>query len=418
VGSVAARPAVTVTPARRVAFDVVRRVFEDGAWADRALRGAAVGLDERDRALAQRLAYGTVQRVRTLDHAIETLARRPTTKIDPPVLAALRLGAYQLGFADGVPRYAAVNESVELVRSSGTRRAVPFANAVLRRLAEGLRPMLAALPEGTPEEAALRHSYPDWVAQAWWRDLGADATRALMQVQNEPAEIAVRVVRGEIGGELDPEIPGARVVTRIDESAVEEGRIWPQSRGSQLVGHVVGAVAGERTLDVCAAPGGKATMLDGEVVAVDLSEARVRELEENVRRLGAFNVTVVQADGRQLPPELTGFDRALVDAPCSGLGVLASRPDLRWTSEPLPELQLELVRAAAARVRSGGTVVYSVCTVNADESEAVVDASGLEPDPLGASWPRFAHRSRPEFLQTLPHVHGTSGFFVARLRVP
>ena len=120
---------------------------------------------------------------------------------------------------------------------------------------------------------------------------------------------------------------------------------------------------------------------------------------------------------RALPPELTGFDRALVDAPCSGLGVLAGRPDLRWRAEPLPELQLALLRAAAERVRPGGTIVYSVCTINADENEAVVDASGLVPLPLGAEWPAFAHPRRPEFLLTLPHVHGTSGFFVARLQV-
>ncbi|HZG36120.1 MAG TPA: hypothetical protein VEY87_09760, partial [Gaiellaceae bacterium] len=123
------------------------------------------------------------------------------------------------------------------------------------------------------------------------------------------------------------------------------------------------------------------------------------------------------ADGRELPPELDGFDRALVDAPCSGLGVLARRADLRWRSRPLPELQLDLLRAAAARVRPGGVVVYSVCTVNADEAEAVVDASGLHVEPLD-EWPQYRHPSRPEFLQTLPHVHRTSGFFVARLRVP
>ena len=156
-------------------------------------------------------------------------------------------------------------------------------------------------------------------------------------------------------------------------------------------------------------------MLAGEVVAVEVNEARARELEENVRRLGADNVTVVHADGRALPPELTGFDRALVDAPCSGLGVLASRPDLRWRSSPLPELQLELLRAAAARVRPGGTIVYSVCTINADESEAVVEASGLEVEAV-EGWAQFRHPSRPEFLQTLPHVHRTSGFFVAVLR--
>jgi 16S rRNA (cytosine967-C5)-methyltransferase len=158
-------------------------------------------------------------------------------------------------------------------------------------------------------------------------------------------------------------------------------------------------------------------MLAGEVVAVEVNEARARELQENVLRLGATNVTVVHADGRELPAGLTGFDRALVDAPCSGLGVLAARPDLRWRSQPLPELQLELLRAAAARVKRGGTVTYSVCTVNADESESVVDASGLEPEPLGDLWPQFRHASRGEFLQTLPHVHGTSGFFIARLRV-
>lgn len=410
---------MTVSAARAAAYAVLVRVFEEGAYADRALRTAVVRLDERDRQLARRLVFGTVQHARTLDHAIETFGRRPVAKLDLPVRAALRLGAYQLGFLDGVPRYAAVNESVELVRRARLERAVPFANAVLRRLAEGLRPLLDALPEGTPPEAALKHSYPDWVAEVWWRDLGADGARALMRAQNEPAEIVVRLVRGEIEGLPDPDVPGAWRVERLDEQAFAEGRLWPQSRGSQLAGLAVGSREGERTLDVCAAPGGKATQLRGEVVAVDANEARARELEENCRRLGAANVTVVCADGRALPPELTGFDRALVDAPCSGLGVLAARPDLRWRSEPLPRLQLELLRAAAARVRPGGTLVYSVCTINADESEAVADASGLDIDAtLGEEWPQFRHARRPEFLQTLPHVHGTSGFFIARLRAP
>jgi 16S rRNA (cytosine967-C5)-methyltransferase len=413
---VAARAAIS--PARVAAYQVLRRVFEDDAYADRAFRTAAHGLDDRDRALAQRLAFGAVQRVRTLDHAIEALGRRRVHRLDEPVRAALRLGAYQLGYVDGVPRYAAVNESVELVRRAGLSRAVAFANAVLRRLADGIEPLLASLPEETPREAALKHSYPDWVAETWWRDLGADDARALMGALNEPAELAVRLVRGEIEGTPDPEIPGAWIVERLDEAALAEGRIWPQSRASQLVGLAVGSREGERTLDLCAAPGGKATMLAGEVVAVDVNEARSRELEENARRLGASNVRVVVADGRNLPPELDGFDRALVDAPCAGLGVLNRRADLRWRAEPLPELQLELLRAAAERVKPGGTIVYSVCTINADEAEAVVDASGLEMDPsLGGEWPAFRHRTRPEFLQTLPHVHGTAGFFVARLSV-
>jgi 16S rRNA (cytosine967-C5)-methyltransferase len=409
----------SVSPARLAAFDVLLRVFEDDAYADRALRSAVSGLDERDRALARRLAYGAVQRRRTLDYAIEELGRRPVRRLDPPVRAALRLGAYQLGFLGGVPRYAAVNESVELVRRARLERAVAFTNAVLRRLAEGIRPLLARLPEGTPVEAALRHSYPDWVAETWWRDLGADGALACMRAQNEPAEVVVRRVRGDVDGRADPDVPGAWHVERVDERAVAEGRIWPQSRGSQLAGLAVGAREGERTLDLCAAPGGKATMLGGEVVAVEVNEARARELEENVRRLDATGVRVVRADGRELPAELDGFDHALVDAPCSGLGVLAARPDLRWRAQPLPELQRALLAAAADRVGSGGTLVYSVCTINREEAEDVVDAFGLPVDPsLGEEWPRFRHPTRPEFLQTLPHVHGTSGFFIARLRVP
>ena len=408
--------APAVSPARAAAYDVLVRVFEEGAYADRALRTSSAALDERDRALAQRLAYGAVQRVRTLDHAIEELGRRRVARLDAPVRAALRLGAYQLGFVEGVPRYAAVNESVELVRRARLERAVAFTNAVLRRLADGLAPLLAALPEGSAAEAALRHSYPDWIAEAWWRDLGDDGALELMRALNEPGPTVVRLVRGEIDGTPDPDVSGAWTVDRVDAHALAEGRIWPQSAASQLAGIAVGSREGDRTLDLCAAPGGKATMLAGDVTAVELNEARARELEENVARLGASNVRVVVADGRSLPPELDGFDRALVDAPCSGLGVLNRRPDLRWRAEPLPELQLELLRAAAERVREGGTILYSVCTINADEAEAVVDASGLEVDrSLADEWPSFRHPIRPEFLQTLPHVHRTAGFFVARL---
>ena len=399
-----------VSPARAAAYETVLRVFEQDAYADRAWPTAAAGLDQRDRAFAQRLAYGTIQRVRMLDHAIEQLGRRPIRKLDPPVRAALRLGAYELGFMQ-TPQHAAVNEGVELVRRARLERAVAFTNAVLHRVADGIGPLLESLPEG-----ALKLSYPDWVEQVWTRDFGRDEALSLMRAQNEAPETVVRLIRGELDGE-PTDIPGAYRVERVDEETLAEGRIWPQSRGSQLAGLVVGAREGERTLDLCAAPGGKATMLAGEVTAVEKHPGRARELEENAARLGATNVSVVCADALELPPELRDYDRALVDAPCSGLGVLASRPDLRWRAKPLPELQLALLRAAADRVRPGGTIVYSVCTLNADENEAVVGASGLTPEPLGEEWPEFAHPKRPEFLLTRPDVHGTSGFFIARLRV-
>jgi 16S rRNA (cytosine967-C5)-methyltransferase len=400
-----------ISPARRAAYEVVRRVFEEDAYADRAFASAAEGLDARDRALAQRLAFGTVQMVRPLDHGIESLGRRPVRKLDAPVRAALRVGAYQLGYTS-LAEHAVVNEAVELVRAARLERAVAFTNAVMRRLARGLRELLAALPEGP-----LRLSYPDWVRDVWVRDFGEAEALQLMRAQNEPAETVVRLVRGSIDGQ-PADVPGAFRVARVDEQALAEGRIWPQSVASQLAGLAVGALESERVLDLCAAPGGKATMLRGEVVAVEVHPGRARELEHNRRLLRAENVRVVEADALALPPELRGFDRALVDAPCSGLGVLASRPDLRWRARPLPDLQRALLRAAAERVRPGGAVVYSVCTLNADENERVVDASGLEPDDLGADWPRFRHPKRPEFLLTLPHLHRTSGFFIARLRTP
>ncbi len=404
-----------IDPGRKAAYGVVRRVFEHRAYADRALESAVAGLDERDRALAQRIAFGTVQRVRTLDHGIGALGRRPVPKLDPPVRAALRTGAYQLAFLGGSAPHAVANETVELVRAAGLERAVGFTNAVMRRLSVGLRGLVASLPDGTPTEAALKHSYPDWMAEALVRELGHEDALALLVALNEPSETTVRVVRGPVDGE-ETDVPGVVRVSKVDPVALADGRIWPQSRASVLAGLAVGAREGDRTLDVCAAPGGKATQLAGSVVAVEKHEGRARELEQNVRRLGASNVNVVCADALALPPDVRGFDRALVDAPCSGIGVLNQRPDLRWRARPLPELQLALLRAAAARTRRGGTLVYSVCTLLAEETEAVVDASGLEVDDLGAEWPAFRHPRRPEFLLTLPHVHGTAGFFIARLR--
>ncbi|MGH3024117.1 MAG: transcription antitermination factor NusB [Gaiellaceae bacterium] len=393
--------------ARGVALEVVRRVFDEGAYADRVFRSASTRLDARDRAFAMQLAYGTVQRVRTLDHAIEALGRRPLRKLDPPVRAALRTGAYQLAYMNGVPDRAAVHETVELVRAAGLERAVAFTNAVMRRLSEGLAALLGRLHEETPQAAALLHSYPDWVAETWWRELGADEARALLRAQNGPPETAVRT----------PD--GPKVVDAIPPDWIESGYAWPQSRGSQLAGAAVGARPGERVLDLCAAPGGKATQLaalGAEVVAVEKHEGRARELEENARRLRAERLTVLNEDALALPAGLGEFDRALVDAPCSGLGVLNSRPDLRWRAEPLPDLQLALLRAAAERVRPGGTVTYAVCTINGAENEAVVAALGLPVEDLGGAWPDYRHPHRPEFLLTLPHVHGTSGFFVARIR--
>jgi 16S rRNA (cytosine967-C5)-methyltransferase len=333
---------------------------------------------------------------RTLDFGIEQLGKRPVRKLDAPVRAALRLGAYQLAFTDQAD-HAVGDDSVELVRAARLERAVPFTNAVMRKLAHGLQGLVASLPEGP-----LKHSYPDWIAEVWTRDFGREVALDLMRAQNEPPGLEVRSAE-PVGEETD--VPGAYIVDTVDIA-----RMRPMSRASQLAALVVGSQEGERILDLCAAPGGKTMMLAGNVTAVEIHPGRAQALSRNV----GPNVRVVTADAREL--DESGFDRTLVDAPCSGLGVLARRPDLRWRARPLPELQLELLRAAAARTRPGGTIVYSVCTMNADENEAVVDASGLEPIPLDAEWPQYAHPTRPEFLLTLPHRDRTSGFFIARLK--
>jgi 16S rRNA (cytosine967-C5)-methyltransferase len=387
-----------IAPARRAAFEVVRRVFEEDAYTDRALTAEVAGLDERDRALAQRLAYGTVQRKRTIDFGIEQLGKRPVRKLDPPVRTALRLGAYQLAWTDQAV-HAVVDDAVELVRAAGRERAVPFTNAVMRRLSQGLQGLVASLPEGPVKE-----SYPDWIADVWTRDFGAEEALALMRAQNEPPSLEVRAAE-PVGEPTD--VPGAYIVDRVDLP-----RMRPMSRASQLAALIVGSREGERILDACAAPGGKTLMLAGEITAVEIHAGRARQLAEEM----PANVRVVNADVRELDER--GFDRALVDAPCSGLGVLARRPDLRWRAKPLPELQLELLRAAAERTKAGGTIVYAVCTLNADENEAVADALGLEVEPLGEEWPQYAHPHRPEFLLTRPDRDKTSGFFIARLRNP
>jgi 16S rRNA (cytosine967-C5)-methyltransferase len=421
--------AASVTPARRVAFTVVRRVFEQGAFADRALHAEAAELEPRERAFATALAFGTVQRRGTLDHVIARWSSRPLTALDPQVLAALRLGLFQLLFMDGVATHAAVNESVELVKREG-RGGAQLVNALLRRATREGREWLASLDDADPRSAALLHSVPEWLAQMWWRELGEIDARALLGTVNQPAEAALRVnplvatvddvlSALPVSARFDDELPEALVLEGPFDAFASElfarGAIMPQSRGSMTVARTVAPVAGARVLDLCAAPGAKTTHLaalmedDGEVVAVEKHPGRAAALERTCERMHATCVRVLVGDAG-VPSHPGSFDFVLVDPPCSGLGTLQSRPDLRWRVRPesIPELaalQLRILTAGAAALAPGGTLVYSVCTISAAEGDAVVDA--------------FVH-NHPEFvvderLQLVPHRDGTDGFFIARL---
>ena len=414
-------------------------------------------LTPRDRGLAFELISGTLKRQNTLDALLAGFAEQPLKRIDPRVLVALRLSSFQLLYLDRVPAHAAVDEGVELAKRR-SRKAGGFVNAVLRRVAADGRERLAALTTGDDEHSlALRFSHPDWLVGLWRAELGDALAFAVMGADNAPAPRCVRVnvAKAGIGDALASLAEGGATATPVDavpgallvdgaaiESSVafREGLVTPQSAGSQLAAIVAGdglggggAEVGEpvRLADLCAAPGAKTTQLAAahpraEVVAVEVDAARADQVRANLDRLGVANVDIVVGDVLRLPPELDGaFDAVLLDPPCSGLGTLASRPDLRWRHRPteiarLADRQRRLLVRAAGLVKPGGALTYSVCTLTEAESVDVVrhllESGGWLLDDLGSAYPRFAHPRHGGYLLTLPSRDHTSGFFIARLR--
>jgi 16S rRNA (cytosine967-C5)-methyltransferase len=436
-----------IAPARRCAYGVIRRVFERGAYADHALQAEARELDARDRALAMRLAYGTIQRRGTLDQLIERLASRPVAKLDAPLLAALRLGMYELLYLSGAPDRAVVADCVELAktqRSSGHG----LVNAVLRRAArEGADKLLGTLREETPEQAAVAHSHPQWIARLWWQELGPKDARALMACDNEPGELALRVntlcakaaevaLALDVPTHSDSELPEALVLDGpLDlhgSDLWESGTVLAQSRAAMLVARTLDPQPGERVLDLCAAPGGKSTHIaalmgdEGEVVAVERNRVRAAELLATAQRLHAHSIRVELADAAAARPEGSVYDRVLIDPPCSGLGTLQARPDLRWRVtaedvEKLARIQMAILTAGAQALRPGGVLVYSTCTISPQENEQQIERflernSHFALDDLSHEGQSHIHPSMSEALLTMPHRDNTAGFFIARMR--
>ena len=376
------RPAEPVAPARpkrqtarQVAYEALLRIDHDGAYANLvlpALLGRST-LHEQDRRFVTELVYGTTRMRRACEALVE---RFVLTEPDPDVRTLLRLGAYQLAFA-GVARHAAVGETVELAHP----KVRGFVNAVLRRVAD--------TPMVWPDEAT-RLSYPDWILDRFVTEVGEFEAHAALECMNEPPLVTQRA----------------------------DG--YTQDLASQWVADLVGARSGDRVLDLCAAPGGKATAMASEgafVVAADLQPHRAALVAENAGRL-ALRVSVVVADGMAPPFAPASFDRVLVDAPCSGLGSLRRRPDARWriTAADIDDLvviQGNMLRAAAPLVRPGGTLVYSVCTITAAESvdHATPDGFDVVDDALDEPWTRFGKGFR-----VLPQDGDTDGMVIIRYR--
>ncbi|WP_298322712.1 transcription antitermination factor NusB [Haloactinopolyspora sp.] len=451
----AARTRAAVDPARQAAFDVLRAVADDDAYAnltlplvlrERRLKG-------RDAALATELAYGALRGLGTYDAILAACADRPVAKLDPPLLDALRLGTHQL-LQMRVPAHAAVSTSVDLVRAWVNDGAARLANAVLRKVArhdlDAWTDQLAPAASDDPiAHLAFRHAHPGWIVRAVRDAVGGDLaeTAAFLEADNEPAEVTVVVRPGR--AEVDELVaagarparwsPYAAVLESGDPAripVVREGRAGVQDEGSQLVTLALANVPvdppDERWLDMCAGPGGKAGLLAGlanprgaRLLAVEKHEHRAR-LVEQVLRGDPGEHEVLIADATKPPWPADDFDRVLLDAPCTGLGALRRRPEARWRRESsdvaeLRTLQVKLLRSALRAVRPGGVVAYVTCSPHLAETTTVVDDVLGERDDVERIdareyLPGVENLGDGPDVQLWPHVHGTDAMYLALLR--
>ncbi len=447
-GSAREREAAPTNP-REAALRILQAVDTRNAFSDRLLESAHEQSfdDPRDTALLHELVKGTLRWRGRLDHLLDRRIHIGLAQTQPWVRNLLRLGAYQIVFLDRIPAHAAVDESVKLAHKYAHPGAAGLVNSVLRRLVEEKGAL--ELPSGDDAASlAAWGSHPEWIVSRWLARFGVEATRALLLADNRTVPVGLRVnalkgTREALLAALARDGVGARAAALSPDlvwleagesplalAAFRDGRCTAQDESEALVGRFVAPERSERLLDLCAAPGGKCTHLaelvgdDGEVWALERAEARVVGLRATVERLGTTCVHVVQGDGRTYAFPMP-FDRVLVDAPCSGLGVLGRRADARWrkdaaTLEELPPVQLELLEAGARRVRPGGLLVYSVCTFEPEETDAVVErflaAHGeFRRESARGVLPEAVVREDGAML-VLPHVHGCDGAFAVRLR--
>jgi len=438
-----------VSQARYEALRILVRVEQDKAFADIVLEHALdlARLDTRDNALCTEIVYGTLRWRRHVDWRLAPLLNRPLAKLDPWVRALLRLTAYQLLFLDRVPRWAAVDEAVSIARLKSTKPGpAEFVNAVLRALTRAAGP---PPPPALPAEAAaVRWSFPDWIAERWIARYGMREAEALMAAMNERPPVTIRVNRLRITREAlasrlrDEELAETRPTALAPEGLiVERGTVsrWAaftqgwcaiQDEASMLIAHLLAPEPGEVVGDACAAPGTKATHLAelmgnrGKIIAIDPQAARLRLVGVAARRLGIGIIESHTGPVSMIGARVRGrCDRVLVDAPCSNLGVLRRNPDVKWrrTAEDLRRLQDKqrgILLAAALMARPGGRLVYATCSLEPEENEDVVrslldSATGWQVD-TPSDFPVAPDANG--FVRCLPHVHGTDGFTAIRLR--
>ena len=440
--------------ARETAMKVLQEVHEKGAYANVALAKALrrTELADQDRRFVTELVYGAVKAGDTLDWILRRYINRPLSKIPPIIRDILRLGLYQIFYLDKVPPSAACNTAVDLAKKYGHKGVAGFVNAVLRTAIR--EPEKAAFPQGkghAVEELALKSQHPLWLVKHWVKNFGFGDTVKLCDFDNESAMLCLRantlrVSREELlqeleacGAEAEASVWTMEGVLVKSHGALDalvplqEGRAQVQDESSMLVAHVVAPEPGEFILDCCSAPGGKTTHMaalmknKGRIVAGDIYEHKLKRIEENADRLGIGIIETMLLDAREAGEKFAGqADRVLVDAPCSGLGVLRRKPDARWHKQQedlnsLPGLQLEILKSAARAVKPGGVLVYSTCTIERAENQAVVEAflagtSEFYLEKTGGFLPCQGFHSEEEMVQLYPQRDGTDGFFIARMK--
>jgi 16S rRNA (cytosine967-C5)-methyltransferase len=441
VGTAARR----VSPARLCAFEILRRVEEEGAFASVLLAETDQEMLASDRALCYELVLGVLRRQLWLDHLIEHYAGRAPSRLDAPVRRALRLGLYQLRFLTRVPPSAVVNESVNLAYRSRVSSAAGFINAVLRRATKEPHYDPAKILTDPLERLSVETSHPRWLIERWTNAFGWDATEEFAHANNETPPVAFRVVEARAkdrdvleelraaGGEVSPSliVQGAWRIqgagTRLRELA-QDGLIYVQDEASQLVAQSLDAKACERVLDVCAAPGSKTTYIADRaerlkvIVAGDLYEHRLRAVLESAGRQGVRSVRCVAYDAtRALPFAEGSFDRVLVDAPCTGTGTLRRNPEIRWriSERDIRDLSLRqraILQSASRMLRpNGGRLVYSTCSVEPEENESVVASFLKENGSFRQVSVPVSERllSAAGAARTWPQRDRADGFFIA-----
>jgi len=444
-----------------MAVRILTRVEKEGAYANLLLRDSLDEIeDPRDRHLVSSLVNGVLKNKLLLDYALRRHLKSPMSSFPYELRALLRMGAFQLLFLTKIPAFAAINESVNLcknIKQISGHNYPALVNGVLRRTAE--EGWDFAWPDKNKQPwryLSIRYSHPEWLVKRWLKRWGAEETEQLLKANNEPSATIIRVNtlktgREELIAKLQSLNLKCTPIDRLPEairledfSGVEGldvfkgGLFTVQDESSQLVAHILGVRPGQRVLDTCSAPGGKTTHMaqlmqnKGEIVAVDINPQKLKLVEQLAGRLGIDIIKTVESDARKLEGIDDKFDRVLVDAPCSGLGVIRRRADLRWRKredeiEKLPRLQLEILLQAASFVAEEGELVYSTCTTEPEENFEVIKAfKALRPEfkpvdltpflPFVPSAERDLAQLRKGVWQILPHFHGMDGFFIAKLK--